>query len=208
MTYLKSKGGSEPDSPLPLNDSGAGGHAPVRLRSSEGTGWLKASLSLFIVFHIFCVLLAPNSESYMGGVFLNVMKPYLFFFEMTNHWNFFSPNPEPPVFVDYQLVNMKGDAYFDGRWPETGESFFWKERQTRRVTAADFMVNQEVSAEKMMANYLCHRSPRPEAVRLWRVMEPVPSTVDILAGKRKLGDGVVSERKFVAHVFCNSLETP
>jgi hypothetical protein len=167
--------------------------------------WVKAGLSLFIVFHLFCVLLVPNSDNATGEFFLRFTKPYLFFFEMTNTWNFFAPNPEPPIWIDYQLLDAQGQPYFNGRWPDIQKPYFLRERQTRLITAADFMVNNEVSAEKMMVNYLCHLQPHPDSLRLWRIMETVPTSADVASGRRTIGDGVGEDRKFVSHDFCSDV---
>lgn len=166
--------------------------------------WVKAALSLFLVFHLFCVLLVPNSDNETGEFFLEFIRPYVFFFELTNTWNFFAPNPEPPIYVDYQLVDAQGQPYLDGRWPDIKVPYFLRERQTRLITAADFMVNNEVSAEKMMVNYFCHLTPRPDSLRIWRIMETVPAAADVASGKRKIGDGVGEDRKFVSHTFCEA----
>jgi hypothetical protein len=54
----------------------------------------------------------------------------------------------------------------------------------------------------MMVAYFCSRAPKPRSLRLWRVAEPVPTAAEVVEGKRKLGDGVGAERKFVSHTFC------
>jgi len=165
--------------------------------------WVKAGLSLFLVFHLFCMLLVPNSDNYAGEFFLKFTQPYLFFFELTNTWNFFAPNPEPPIYIDYQLLDAQGQSYVTGRWPDIKTPYFLRERQTRLITAADFMVNNEHRAEKMMVNYFCHQIPHPGSVRLWRIMETAPSSAEVASGRRTIGDEVGEERKFVSHTFCD-----
>lgn len=167
---------------------------------------MKAGLSLFVVFHLFCVLLVPNSDNYAGNYFLKIMEPYLYFFEMTNNWNFFSPNPEPPVYVEYELLDDQGNSYSSGQWPDTKETYFWSDRQTRRISAADFMVNQELRAEKMMVGYFCHQIPQPHGIRIWRSMDTIPTPAEIVSGKRRIGDKIGTDRKFVSHTFCNQVE--
>lgn len=164
--------------------------------------WIKAGLSLYLVFHLLCALVVPNSDNYVGARLSPLITPYAFFFELTNTWNFFAPNTEPPIYVEYELVDEKGDVFRRGRWPEQDENLYLRERQTRRITAADFMVNLEIRAEKMMVAYLCHRSPAPHALRLWRVMETIPRPEEVASGRRKIGDGVGTERKFVSHTYC------
>jgi hypothetical protein len=180
--------------------------APPVAKAGRTPRWVRAGLSVYILFHLFCVLLVPNSDNYTGNYFLKALQPYVYFFELTNNWNFFSPNPEPPIYVEYELLDDQGQTARTGRWPDVKDPFFWRERQTRRITAADFMVSQELRAEKMMVGYLCHQAQHPHSVRLWRVMEPVPTPDDVVSGRRRLGDGVGAEKKFVSHTFCDSEE--
>lgn len=180
--------------------------AGVPVAAGPRMKWVKAGLSLFLVFHLFCVLLVPNSDNYVGNYFSKIMLPYLYFFELTNNWNFFSPNPEPPVYVEFELVDTQGQAFLSGQWPDARDSFFWRDRKTRRVSAADFMVNQELRAEKIMVSYLCHRDPRTHSIRIWRAMDTIPTPEEVVSGKRRIGDGVGTERKFVSHTFCNQAE--
>jgi hypothetical protein len=168
---------------------------------------VKAGLSVFLLFHLFCVGLFPLSDTPTGMKLTEFVQPYVFTLELTNNWNFFSPNPSPPIYIEYELVGENGEAFRSGRWPEPKNPFFWRDRQVRRITATDFMMSGEMRAEKMMVSYFCgSTSPRPRALRLWRVAEPFPTTAEVVAGTRKLGDGVGAERKFVSHTFCSSAE--
>jgi hypothetical protein len=205
MSYLKSQSTIE-----------AGGQSPIRLpsfsewpspaRKAQAVRMkrVKAGLSVFILFHLFCILLAPNSDNYTGFRFGKLIQPYVFFLELTNNWNFFAPNPEPPIYVEYELVDPDGQGYKQGMWPEEKDPFFLRDRQTRRISSADFMVNTEMHAEKMMVPYLCNLTPRPHSIRLWRVMRTVPSPQDVESGKRQIGDRVGEDRKFVSHTFCDA----
>lgn len=141
----------------------------------------------------------------MGERLTRFARPYIMGLELTNNWNFFSPNPAPPIFIDYELLDDKANVLSDGRWPEPKDPFFWRDRQTRRITATDFMIAGEVRAEKMMVAYFCngnHKGLKPHSVSLWRVAETVPAADEVAAGKRSLGDGKGTERKFVSRTFC------
>lgn len=172
----------------------------------NGTGSLRAlkiGLSVFIAFHLYCITLFPVSDSPMGMRLTHWVRPYVLAFELTNNWNFFSPNPSPPIYIDYEFLGEQGEAIRSGRWPEPQDPYFWRDRQTRRITATDFMLASEIRVEKMMVSYFCATvTPRPRSLRLWRVAEPVPTPAEVADGKRKLGDGVGAERKFVSHNFC------
>jgi hypothetical protein len=128
---------------------------------------IKAGLSVFIAFHLFCVVLFPVSDSPMGARLTSWVQPYVLTFELTNNWNFFSPNPSPPIYIEYELLGEAGEPVRSGRWPEPQDPYFWRDRQTRRITATDFMIGTEIRAEKMMVAYLCSTSsPRPRSLRL------------------------------------------
>ena len=191
--------------PAPDAAGAPGAVTPVRTSSSRGkaTGWLKRGLSVFILFHLVSVILVPNSDNYAGSTLRRFIQPYVYLFEMTNAWNFFSPNPEPPIYVEYELVNEKGDVVSRSSWPEKKDLFWLRERQTRRITATDFMMAADLRAEKMMAPYLCNLPSKPHAVRLYKMVYSVPSPEDIVSGKRTMGDDVGADRKFVSHSFCS-----
>jgi hypothetical protein len=209
LSYLKAQndegaGGSESTARLlPFSDLPASLPGGPQRKLSLGAKLLRCGLSLAIVFHLFCVLLAPNGESSLGISMSALIQPYLYFFELTNSWNFFSPNPEPPIYVEYELLDKSGETLQRGSWPEKNDPYFLRERQNRRITATDFMVGTEIRAEKMMVPYLCGLEPKPAALRLWRAMYSFPTPAEIVSGKRKIGDDVGKDRKFVSHTFCN-----
>jgi hypothetical protein len=165
--------------------------------------WVKAGLSVFIAFHLFCVILFPICDTPMGERLTHWARPYVLALELTNNWNFFSPNPSPPIYVDYELVDDHGEIQSEGRWPEPKDPFFWRDRQTRRITATDFMIAGEVRVEKMMVSYFCNQPSHPHSVRLWRAMESQPTAEQVVSGQRRPGDGKGTERKFVSQTFCS-----
>lgn len=165
---------------------------------------LKISLSVFIVYHLFSVLLVPNAQSFLGREAAKWVEPYVNFLEFTNGWSFFAPEPgPPPVYIEYELINRKEGGSEFGRWPSVQSPFSLRERQNRRIAAAEFMMSSEVRAEKMMVPYLCRRNSHIDSIRLWRVMYSIPSFQDVVEGKRVIGDQVQMERKLVSHSFCN-----
>lgn len=165
--------------------------------------WLRAGLSALIIYHLMAIMLAPNAENHLGMKLGPLLNPYIFGLEFTNGWSFFAPNPEPPIFIEYELLGAKGERLHYGRWPEeTKDSFFLRERQNRRVSSTDFMISAEIRTEKIMVPYLCSRELAARSLRLWRVMHTLPSMAEVESGKRKLGDDVGVEKRFVSHSFC------
>jgi hypothetical protein len=163
----------------------------------------KAALSVFIVFHLFCVMLAPNSMTYLGTRAQSVVGPYLTFLELASTWGFFAPDPgPPPVYIEYEAIGEDGVVVKTGTWPDKAPTFFLRERHNRRIAVARFLMSDPRRIEKMLGPYYCGRIPEARSVRFWRVIEGMPNLHDVAKGTRKIGDGVGTERKYEKQVLC------
>lgn len=175
-----------------------------RFHVQWGLRGLKAALSIFIVYHLFAVLLVPNGQSFLGSKSAKWVEPYVNLFEFTNNWSFFAPEPgPPPIYIEYELIDREGHSSEFGRWPSLHNPYALRERQNRKIAAAEFMMSSEVRAEKMMIPYLCKEHNNVGSVRLWRVVYSIPQFRDVAEGKREIGDEIQMERKLVSHSFCN-----
>lgn len=176
--------------------------ANTRNTGALGLG-LRLALSAWIVYHLTAVVLVPNSRNHIGQLVTPIMGPYVDFFEFTNAWSFFAPEPgPPPVYIEYELVDARGESIRRGKWPDMPNPFFLRERQNRRIAAAEFMMSSEVRAEKMMHGYLCRNFAEASSVRIWRVVHTIPTWQEVAEGKRRIGDEVRLERQLVTHSFC------
>jgi hypothetical protein len=165
--------------------------------------WFYAALSLLIVFHLFAVLLAPNSQNYLGSRAAPLINPYISFFEIASQWGFFAPDPgPPPIFVEYELVGAEGNATGSGTWPERKDPYFLRERQNRRIAVTRFAMAGPQRIERTLGPYFCRKHPEAKSVRLWTVVDEIPNLHDVAAGKRKIADGVGTQRKWVGQVLC------
>jgi len=164
---------------------------------------VKAALSVWIIYHLFIVLLVPNGQGFLGRKISPWVEPYVNFFEFTNVWSFFAPEPgPPPVYIEYELIHRHDGSSQFGKWPSVRSPYSLRERQNRKIAAAEFMMSSELRAEKMMTHYLCKQNPTVGSIRLWRVMYSIPEFRDVAEGKRSIGDEVQMERKLVSHSFC------
>lgn len=164
---------------------------------------IKLALSALIGFHGFAVLVAPNMESYFGERTRSVVAPYIEFFELSNRWSFFAPDPgPPPVYVEYETADAGGATLTKSQWPEPEDTYLLRERQTRRIAAAEFMIQSGVRIERMMLPYLCGKSPGVASVTLWRAWNPVPSMEEVRAGTQQLHDPARVQRQLLSHSFC------
>jgi len=169
--------------------------------------WQRLFLSLFIVFHFSVVVLLPNSQTYLGLRSAWFFEPYAQVFLLMTKWSFFAPEPgPPPVFVEWELLDRKGATLEMGRWPSSPDPFFLRERQNRRIAAAQSMVDSDGRAERMIVPYLCEKNPLTFSVKLWGLMYAIPSLSEIATGTRRIGDEVGMNRHWIAHSFCGDFK--
>lgn len=175
-----------------------------RSRKSRNIGIaLRVVLSLFLVFHLFAIILAPNRESHLTTWSAPVIEPYLDVLSLSATWNFFAPDPgPPPIFLEWELLDQKGGPVELGRVPAQQSPYFLRERQNRRLVSTRFMIFSNDRIEGIMVPYLCRDSKSVHSVRLWRVMHSIPSLSEVAEGKRKIGDEKNTDRRLVSHSYC------
>lgn len=163
----------------------------------------KMLLSLAVLFHMFCVILAPNSQTYVGQMSEKIVGPYVSSLELASQWGFFAPDPgPPPVFIEYELVGAGGDSLRGGMWPEKKDPFWIRERQNRRISVARFIFASPDRLEKTLAPYFCKSNPDAQAVRLWKIVQGMANLHDVAQGKRTIHDAQGTERKYVTQYLC------
>lgn len=164
---------------------------------------LQIALSAFICFHLFALILAPNSQTYLAGRASFLVYPYVTFLEFASQWGFFAPDPgPPPVFIEYEFVGDGGGTIGSGTWPEKKDPYWLRERQNRRIAVARFLIANNDRIEKTMGQYLCRENPAARSVRLWKSIYGIPRLDDVARGKRAIGDGVEVKRSFVTQYLC------
>lgn len=164
---------------------------------------IHAVLSIFLIYHLFAVILAPNIRTYLGTRASSLVAPYIAFFELASEWGFFAPDPgPPPVYIEYEIYGAGGTSVKKGSWPEKKDPFWIRERQNRRVGVARFLMAHPERIEKMMGPYLCHSHSEAHSIGLWRIMASIPRLHAVAKGERAIGDNVDTQRKWVAQYLC------
>lgn len=165
-------------------------------------------LSIFLVFHLTCVLVAPNQATYLGATIAPLIRPYAEFLEFASSWSFFAPEPgPPPVFIEWEVLDEKGMRVANGNWPSKEDPYFLRERQNRRIATTKFMMATDGRTQGIMAPYLCRKHEGAHSVELWRVLQTIPSLSDVASGKRQIGDEQGVERRWVSRTFCQGLDS-
>ena len=163
-------------------------------------------ISLFLLFHLFVIVIYPNRELLFSRWAAPLISPYVNFFEFSGEWNFFAPEPgPPPLYLEWDVQDEKGEELGTERFPNPQHGYFFLDRQNRRAAVARFMFSGEDRYIRVWGEYVCRENPRAHSVRLWRVVLDVPGMSDVAEGKKQIADYNVVERRSVGNVYCSDM---
>ena len=159
-------------------------------------------VSLFLIFHLFGVLIGPNPNSFLGQSVAPVYRPYLNFFGLGSTWSFFAPEPfYHPIYIDY-VLNLKGKMPLSGRFPEEKSPYWMRDRQNRRMGLARIILSSDDNVRNMFVHYLCREHPDLESANLWRVLATEPSLEMVQKGQKKITDPADFKIEVLGTYFC------
>jgi hypothetical protein len=113
--------GNKPRPSAPPREEGARGRRPGRIPL-----WLRAALSLFIVWHFTAVFLAalsapPSSQLVYRIAQQGLMQWYLDALYMNQQHSFFAPDVGPGNIIRYELFDQSGQLMEKGNLPDRKE---------------------------------------------------------------------------------------
>jgi hypothetical protein len=163
----------------------------------------RVSLSIFVVFHLFCALTVSNRGSSPTNSVMKVVEAYTSFSGFWSTWGFFAPNPGPQMQIEYQLLDTSGNLVKSSVWPELVTGLSRPDRNIRRISSAQYMVlAHPEAAPNMLIPFLCRQNPGIGSVRLTSAVASFPKVSEILDGTRSFGDDVGTDRRSMGYDFC------
>lgn len=148
------------------------------------------------------IAVAPNPDGFLGTRLIQYFKPYADFFQFGALWNFFAPDPAPPmVVIEWELIK-NGQAYETGQLPEFPRHYFFEDRFNKRVSFSRFISMDDRKLDTVMTAWLCRTHPEAEGVRLFTLIHALPKLRDLEEGRAKLEDMHKPLRRFIAHSPC------
>jgi hypothetical protein len=167
--------------------------------------WIRRGLTVLIVLQLGIVFIAPVPESAPARAVGNSIERYMNFFEFTTRWSFFAPDPgSPPMFAEYELLDRAGNGIGVGKWPEEQASYFFADRQFRRVVMNSYFVNLPEASERLLVPWLCRtkkgdHGETVNAVRLWKSVAKLQTREQVASGERRPAEEV---RQPLSLEFC------
>jgi hypothetical protein len=160
-------------------------------------------LSVLILFHCVVLVWAPYRAAHSQTTATVALDAYARPLSMVVAWSFFAPEPgPPPIYVEWELLDSADSTLKRGRWPESADGYFFRERQNKRTQIGRFLSQADTHAEGLLLPYLCKTHLGTHSVKLWRVQESLPRMEEVRSGQRKAGDGLGVDRRYVSHSFC------
>jgi hypothetical protein len=156
--------------------------APKTSKDSEGRkgrmAWIKALLSVFLLYHLFTVILLPNSSSLAGRQMSRYVIPYGNLFGFNTTWQFFSPGPAPTFFLEYEIETA--DSYDlppeePRQYPDPRQGYSWSESFNRRFYGMRFFALDTFRLERFFIPFLCRMHPEAEFVTVQGIFEKIPA---------------------------------
>lgn len=153
-------------------------------------------LSVWAIFHVTAVVITPNRNTYLGTTLSTFLEPYANFLELSANWNFFAPQPGPPLRLEFEAVDVERRQLAHDFWPDLDSPW-------RQTTLSHFVMKDSQGAERLAGNFFCHRTPGASAIRLWRNTYGIPTLEDVARGRRRIGDDVQVSRQFLGEWTCS-----
>lgn len=138
----------------------------------------KKIFFVFCIYHLFVMVVMPNSSSILGRQWGNYFAPYANLIGMNGTWEFFSPEPPHPLYFDYK-VYFENDIGEDLKPSEEGFFPEWKIDRTldpnhiRLKNAVRFFAINRKAVEQSFVHWLCRKHEGATRVRIEEILEPV-----------------------------------
>lgn len=160
------------------------------LKSKKAIVLLKTALSLWILYHLFVVLLMSNPGSWVGHHFQKFITPYANVTGFNTSWNFFAPNPTQTAYIRYLVhyENQEGEIVKEpqeGFFPQNKNQAIFDVRRRRELYFMHYILGRPFLLEKHFAPYICKTHPDASSVRLEGVVETVPPLDEALTFRQE-----------------------
>lgn len=135
----------------------------------------KIFFSVFILFHLLCIVIFPNPYSVLARSFSSYINPYGNLFGFNTTWQFFSPDPGMLRYIDYQVVEEKDEniQIHDYRWPPL--TSFFSENRARKFYYGLRTALSEEKRKDFFVSFLCRLHPEATSIVIKTVSESIPS---------------------------------
>lgn len=147
-------------------------------RRFDSIWFLKAALSVFILYHLAAILVLPMSRGVVIRETGHYFTGYANLLGLNTAWQFFSPGPSPIFYLEYTFSYPHGDDVIDSEprlLPEKREGFGLSDHYSRRLYSMRFLSLDPVKLENYLVPWLCGKDPKAESVTVRQMFGQIQS---------------------------------
>ncbi len=176
------------------------------LKSRRGLFFLKALASIWILYHLFVVIVMSNGSSYFGRFFQGVITPYANITGFNTSWNFFSPDPAHTMYIRYQVYfkDEKGDPIKEskeGFFPELKNVGTFDPTQRRELYMMHYLLLGPDRMEKMFVPHICRVNLGATSVRIDFIVESIAPLDQAVTFKQETMAELSKEQDYIKREF-------
>lgn len=143
---------------------------------------IQIVLSLFLIYHLLAIFILPNFNSILGETVGPYVLKYATTLNISNTWQFFSPNPSMEIFWEYELEYNASveDSLSDEviekemkvyRWPPLTSDEFYRVSFMRKVYHSRNSTQNQKSIRNFLIPWLCKKHPEAKSIFIRTVVK-------------------------------------
>lgn len=172
------------------------------LKSRKFLVFAKSVLSIWILYHLFVVVIMSNGASFMARFFEHQITTYANQTGFNTSWNFFSPDPAHTMYIRYTVNfnDANGEPTRDsieGFFPTLKNVSTFDPRKRRELYLMHYFVMSPERLEKLFAPEICRRHPGASSVYVDFVIESIAPLDQAAIHKSQTMEDLSRQNEFI-----------
>lgn len=181
------------------------------LKSKGVRTFLKALFSIWILYHLFVVIVMSNGSSFFGRFFQRAITPYANITGFNTSWNFFSPDPAHTMYFKYQVYfnDENGEPLkesLEGFFPSLKNVGTFDPRERRELYLMHYFIIGPDRLEKLFVPVICRAHPGATSVRVDFVIESIAPLDQAATLKQESMADLSKEHEYIKREFSCHVE--
>jgi hypothetical protein len=134
---------------------------------------------VWIIYHLFCILVLPNGNSFLGRYSEDYILPYANFLGLNTTWNFYSPDPAHTMYFAYTVhfENEKGEDVkpnLEEFLPPEKDQIVTDSSKRRLLYAMRYLALDSNRSQVVLGPWICREYEGASRISIHHVIERIP----------------------------------
>jgi len=150
----------------------------VMLKSRKILVLAKSFLSIWVLYHLFVVVVMSNGSSFMARFFEHQITTYANQTGFNTSWNFFSPDPAHTMYIRY-VVNFNDEngeptkEPVEGYFPALKNVSTFDPRERRELYLMHYFILSPDRLENLFTPVICRQHPGASSIYVDFIIESI-----------------------------------